>query len=148
MKNEIRMMLHIESRLGEGDTCEVVRFETVGCLRNSGGVSSLSYAEPREEGVKRSFTTLTFRPGTARVHMHRRGGTRAEVIFEVGQTHAGIYEVEPYSFDMAVRSHEIVASLGEEGGEILLRYEREIGSDKAPVVFRLTGSPLYEEVTL
>lgn len=143
VKAETRMAIRLESRM-EKDPHAGTVYETVGCLRRRGGVSSLSFTEEHGDGQK-SLCTLSLDSDVPGVRVRRRGGIRCEMVFRPGEAHTSVYEIAPYRFDITVRSHEIKASLCEEGGEILLRYEREIGGERDLVRFRLTATPLKEE---
>ena len=143
MKEQHTMALTITSVLGEGENREEYTLTSRGQLRMASGVNSLTYTEDLEG--KKVHTTLTYRLHANRVHLKKRGGMKSEIILEENFEHTSLYEIPPYSFDMTVRSQVVKASLGADGGEIVLSYQRTIGGDTAPVEMRIVGIPMETE---
>ncbi len=139
MKETYRLTADIRSTVGESEECETYTMRVKARLDITGGSHTLSFTEEREGG--RVFTTLTYTPGRARVHMKSRGGVKSEMIFDPATPHVSRYEVAPLSFELTVRSREVRAHLDGNGGEIFLSYTRELAGDSTPVVYHLVAVP-------
>ncbi len=103
---------------------------------------TLSFREERDGGV--IYTTMTYEPGGSRVHMRGRGNAKSDILFDCGEEHHSIYKVGEYKFDLTVRTGEVTATLTEQGGEISLVYERQIGGHIDLVSYQLIGTPTEE----
>ena len=144
MKEQISMSLVVKSAMGEGADKEEYVVTCRGQLRMASGVNSLTYTEEMEG--RRVHTTLTYRLHAGRVHLKKRGAVKSEMVFEEGFEHVSIYEMPPYRFDMTVLSRKVKASLGEDGGEIVLVYMRTIGGDTTQVTLTIAGTPVGEDL--
>ena len=69
------------------------------------------------EGTKTSFSV-----GPEGVVMSREGSLNSRMIFEEGKKHLFLYETPVGAMTMGVRTHKIMNSLGEHGGEIEIDY--------------------------
>ncbi len=138
MKEQIPMLAHIESTIGDAH----VAYDVKARLSVVGDHHSLAFTEERESG--RVFTTLSFRPGVARVHMKCRGGVKSEMIFDPATPHTSVYELSPLAFDLTVTTETARVALDALGGTLCLSYTREIGGDASHVTYTLTAMP--EEV--
>ena len=108
--------------LAEGDT--ETSEETSFCTyRSDGDIISVSYKTQTEGGE----VNTSYRLCAGSLTVSRSGAINSLMIFCVGETHTSIYEIPPYKFDMAVTAKRLCSELNENGGEIDLLYEMNIG---------------------
>ena len=87
---------------------------------------TLSYDERAEDG---SVVHCTVMENGSTVCVSRTGAVLADMIFEEGRTHASLYRIPPYSFDMQITAKRIRGELSL-GKDLILVYNMEIGGAK------------------
>ena len=113
---------NVENGLSVGDP-EVTVISASGSLTAEGDVLTLQYAEEGEG--QRPDVTLSYRNGG--IILSRRGSVVVDLVFEEGEECRSVYSVPPYKFDMTVDTRRIRSTLSEDGGELQLIYNMNIG---------------------
>ena len=113
---------NVENGLSVGDP-EVTVISASGSLTAEGDVLTLQYAEEGEG--QRTDVTLSYRNGG--IILSRRGSVVVDLVFEEGEECRTVYSVPPYKFDMTVDTRRIRSTLSEDGGELQLIYNMNIG---------------------
>ena len=113
---------NVENGLSVGDP-EVTVISASGSLTAEGDVLTLQYAEEGEG--QRTDVTLSYRNGG--IILSRRGSVVVDLVFEEGEECRSVYSVPPYKFDMTVDTRRIRSTLSEDGGELQLIYNMNIG---------------------
>lgn len=108
-----------------------------GSLTCEDGTLTLKYAEEAEG--QRTDCTLIYRDGG--VILSRRGSVVVDLVFEEGEDCNTVYSVPPYRFDMTVRTKKIRATLTENGGELQLIYDMNIGGQDKRVRMYIAVCP-------
>ncbi len=62
-----------------------------------------------------------------RITVSRRGAIKSVFLFEEGKSHASIYEITPYKFDMTIITKKLKYNLSEDGGIIDILYTMSVG---------------------
>ena len=99
-----------------------------GFLKISEGGYEITYTEQTEGG--KVISDITVSENTVRVK--RVGAVSSDMLFDVGRTHASVYTVSPYSFDVEVTAKKIRNNLTRDTGRLDIHYSMKIGgADKA-----------------
>lgn len=127
----------VESRLADQNETTTASVACLGYLVLEGDTLSLTYREEDEEGG-RSYTTLT--PEGDGVRLHRAGALRMDTRLVAGESTTCVWGVPPYSFDMHLDCHAAEITLTQEGGRVLLDYDRHVMGDTARVRVLVTAT--------
>ena len=113
----------------EPDNIELV---TEGTMEFRAGGCDICYEESDLTGL--SGVTTRFRVEPGRVILQRTGKLNSEMIFEEGQSHTSLYQMEFGALMITVCAERIFAQLGTSGGIVDLIYKIEIEQTTAGTV--------------
>ncbi len=139
MAETYRMTVHIESVIGPPSDEDRFTSTAPARLEISGDRRTLTFCEGDESG--KTYTTFAFRQGERRVEMRSRGNVTNEICFDPSEAFTTVYHAAPLTFDLTVRSQEVLASLDKNGGEIRLVYTRWLGGYVSHVRYLLRAVP-------
>ena len=115
------ILIRLESLQTTAGETEGVEQEFPGTLTLQEGGWAVSYREPEESGLGKSFTTLTAAPG--KVILDRTGETACRMVFREGRRTLGDY-TSPYGrFDLEIFTRKISAALDGAEGKLELHYD-------------------------
>lgn len=116
---------------GEGDAREdAVHLITSGVFIKEGDEKyRLCYDEIMDESLPAQHVTLTFSEGT--VSMDRDGEYRSNLVFARGARYEGQYTTPYGDMDMAVYCTKLSYLIDDEGGEMSLQYQLDLGGQFA-----------------
>ena len=101
--------------------------EADGIYRFDDGNAFISFSE--EDGGKRR-TEISLIGGA--VTVRRSGAIESEMYFCEGESHASLYGIPPYQFDVTVNTRRVRVEIDNRGGKIDLFYNMNIGgADKS-----------------
>ena len=134
----IRMTVTEASRVvgADGEASEM-RCVAPGCLR--GGV--LTYTT-EADGAK-VFHRVDLRE-VGRVTVTRSGAIVSELVFSVGERHASVYRIPPFSFDMEIVTRSLSVSMSEAGGSIRLCFASRLGGAEQETELTVSAVPRGE----
>lgn len=125
MTTETTVCLSLSSEIFDNESgereCDERRL--VGLLRERDGLRRLTYTETSEGGEIRS--ELLFSSG--RIRLCRTGALRSDIVFAEGLSHASVYEIPPYRFDMVTVTERLRVAFDDAHGDVELRYRTELG---------------------
>ena len=104
-----------------------------GTFRIEGDEITLSYTE--KQSGSEVFTRIRVLEDS--VVLERRGSIDAVMIFKEGEGYQSIYSVPPYQFDMSLYTRKIIKDLSQDGGELTLVYDAEVGGSKTACRMRI-----------
>ncbi len=119
--------------LPEGES-EVTESRALGYLHILDGITLITYVECAEDGTE---TTTEIKCEGDTVRVLRRGAIESDIMLTKGVTHASLYSVVPYKFDIEVTAKKIRSSLGESGGRLDLIYDMTIGGAKKSIRMKI-----------
>lgn len=123
MKKEV--ILSIRGRQAYQDQePDVIELVTEGTLEYRDGGWDIQYEESDLTGL--SGVTTTFRVEPDRVLLNRTGKLRSEMVFQEGQSHNSLYQMEFGALMITVCATRIFAQLDDSGGMIDLVYTIDI----------------------
>lgn len=117
---------------GEADRTE---FVTEGDYVFRGGKYFLKYKEGLIEGEESLTTMIKLDKNT--VTMTRSGSANTQMIFEGGKRHLSHYETPMGSFTIGILTDSMQVNLGENGGDVKIKYVLEINNVKTENNLRL-----------
>ena len=88
------------------------------------GVSTFSYVESELTGLDGLLTTFNVEPD--RVVLRRGDGQGGDMIFAENLKHHFLYETPYGSITMGIDTHSITKNMGEDGGNLEIRYDIEV----------------------
>lgn len=128
MKREV--VLSIRGRQSyDGQEPEVIELMTEGTLELSGGGWDISYEETELTGMAGVTTTFRVEPG--KVILRRTGKLRSEMVFQQGEHHESLYQLDFGALLMAVTAKFVYFDIVPDGGVIDLVYDIEIENSAA-----------------
>lgn len=138
-----KVMIKISSTVEELDvgglaeSSEKSENKLLGSLCATDGVLTLSYKESTDGGEVFSEIIIC----ADEIAVRRTGALTSEFIFAEGREHSSLYSVGPYAFDATVVAKRIRNSLTEDGGELTLLYEMEVGGAKKRIRMKIEVKP-------
>ena len=137
-QNVILSILGRQTYLGqEPDTIELV---TEGVLEDRGNAWFLSYEESDLTGMGGVTTTFIVEPD--KVTLKRTGKLNSEMVFQEGQVHESLYQVEFGALMISVCASRVMADICHDGGMIDLVYAIELEQSAAgPIDYHLDIRP-------
>jgi len=108
---------------------EVVELVTEGILESVADGWKLTYEESDLTGLRGVTTTFHVEPG--KITLSRKGPLRSEMVFQEGQFHESLYQMEFGALMITVCASRVCYEINEEGGEIDLTYAIEIEQSAA-----------------
>ena len=126
----VRSVITDLSENGTPDGEETEEFTTTAAVKQSGGLTHISYREAGEGGAVVCDITV----GPSGVHVRRRGAVVTDMHFGTADF-SGIYEIPPYRFDMRIRTEKIRNGLTPDGGRLDLFYLLTVGGAPKRVHF-------------
>ena len=108
---------------------EVSESNAVGNLTVDERGTIISYSESTEGGEVR--TRMEIADGSVSVSRH--GAIESSMLFSEGVAHSSVYGAPPYSFDVRILTKKLRGGIGENGGELSIFYDMEIGGAKKSV---------------
>ena len=110
---------------GEAERTEI---SPDGFLKISDGGYEITYSEVTEGGKVVTDITVT----KDQVRVKRVGAVESDMLFKEGTSHASLYTVDPYSFDVEVVTKKIRNNMTRDAGRLDIHYSMKIGgADKA-----------------
>lgn len=121
-------------------TSEQANEEHLGYMRYSEGegVVRLSYKSVCDGAC----TETVIEPHGGALLLKRRGAIDSDMLFEVGKTHASLYKIPPYSFDMTLTARRVDCSLSPFGGSVELEYFMTVGGCEKECVMHIRAVPV------
>ena len=113
--------LQNQAETGEEDNFELI---TAGRLRRYDGTYTLEYDETDLTGMKGTKTAFEIAP--ERIILVRTGFVNSQMVFEQGRRHLSLYELAEGSLSVGVTTRKLRVDMGDNGGELELRYGLEI----------------------
>ncbi len=101
------------------------------------GVERIAY-KSKEGGAE---VQTQIEPRGRLIRLVRSGAIESDMLFEVGLTHASVYKIPPFSFDMSLTARRTECSLSPFGGTLILEYAMEIGGAKKECLMHITVTP-------
>jgi len=95
---------------------EVVELVTEGILESVADGWKLTYEESDLTGLRGVTTTFHVEPG--KITLSRKGPLRSEMVFQEGQFHESLYQMEFGALMITVCASRVCYEINEEGGEI------------------------------
>ena len=105
---------------GEAEKTEI---SPEGFLKISDGLYEITYTEMTEGGKVVSEILVT----DDSVTVKRVGAVESNMRFEEGKTHASLYGVPPYSFDVEILTKKIRNNMTRDSGRLDIHYLMKIG---------------------
>ena len=105
---------------GEAEKTEI---SPEGFLKISDGLYEITYTEMTEGGKVVSEILVT----DDSVTVKRVGAVESNMRFEEGKTHASLYGVPPYSFDVEILTKKIRNNMTRDSGRLDIHYTMKIG---------------------
>ena len=118
------------------DECEVSESSALGTLTVSERGALISFTEESEGGEVRTKIEML----GGRIRVCRHGAIESDLHFTEGVAHTSLYGAPPYTFDMSIFTRKIRGSMTEDGGEVNIFYDMEIGGAKKSIKMTLTCS--------
>lgn len=123
MKKEV--VLSIQGRQNyEDQEPEIIELVTDGTMEFRDGGWDIVYEESDLTGLAGVTTTFRVKPGT--VTLSRTGRLHSEMVFQVGQFHESLYQMEFGALMITVCASQVDFDLTEQGGTIDLVYAIDI----------------------
>lgn len=123
MKKEV--ILSIQGRQNyEDQDPEIIELVTGGTLEFRDGGWDIVYEESDLTGLDGVTTTFRLEPG--KVTLTRTGRLRSEMVFQVGQFHESLYQMEFGALLLTVCASQVDYDLTEQGGTVDLVYAIDI----------------------
>lgn len=130
---KIPVMLLIRGRQSyQEQEPDVIELVTEGQMEFRDGGWDICYEETDPTGL--SGVTTLFRVEAGRVILRRSGKLVSEMVFEEGNSHTSLYQMEFGALMITVCAQRIFAQLGPEGGMIDLIYKIDIEQTTAGTV--------------
>ncbi len=131
-----------------GQDPDSMEFTTEGTLTATHYGYLLEYDESALTGMEGTHTAFQIRPRS--VALIRSGAFRSQMIFEPGKKHYSMYDTPFGSMTMDIVTSDIVSSVGEQGGELDIRYAIEIqhqltGESRFQIKVRPAATPQSAE---
>ncbi len=108
---------------------ETIELVTEGVLSKTEKGYALSYQESQLTGLE--GTTTTFQVEGNQVTLLRTGAVNSQMVFQQGRQHLSLYNTPYGSLSIGVSTRRIRSTLDDCGGELLIDYAIQIGSDAA-----------------
>ena len=108
---------------------EVIELVTEGILQQRDGGWDLTYEESDLTGLQGVTTNFRIEPG--KIVLTRTGKLDSQVVFQEGQTHDSLYQMEFGALMLTVRGKKVAYDLTEEGGVVDMAYGIEIEQSAA-----------------
>ncbi len=136
-----KVKIKISSQVkNEGDPIpERTEEEVLGIMRSDAneGALRISYKTASEGAATETAMELY---GSS-VRLIRSGAVESNILFEAGKSHASLYRIPPFSFDMSVKTTRLENNLAHRGGSLILEYEMKIGGAKKLCFMHLSVTP-------
>ena len=108
---------------------EVIELVTEGILQQRDGGWDLTYEESDLTGLQGVTTNFRIEPG--KIVLTRTGKLDSQMVFQEGQTHDSLYQMEFGALMLTVRGKKVAYDLTEEGGVVDMAYGIEIEQSAA-----------------
>ncbi len=112
-----------------GQEPEVIELVTEGTLEQTAEGWKLTYEESELTGLSGVTTTFLVQPG--KVTLSRKGPLNSQMVFQEGQFHESLYQMEFGALMITVRASKVQYDIAELGGTIDLTYAIEIEQSAA-----------------
>lgn len=103
---------------------ETIELVTEGILGNRADGWFVTYKESELTGLQGVTTTFRLEPGV--VTLERKGPLNSAMVFQEGQSHQSLYQMEFGALMLTVCARKVSYSLDENGGTVDLVYDIEI----------------------
>lgn len=128
-----RVILDIRGRQAYLDQePEVIELVTEGTMELRSGGWDICYEETDLTGLRGVTTTFRVVPGE--VILERTGKLHSQMIFQLGQTHESLYQMDFGALMIAVTARQVLFDITPDGGFIDLVYDIEIENTASGVV--------------
>jgi len=111
---------------------EIIELVTEGILKQIDDGWELSYEESAMTGLEGVTTTFRIFPG--KIVLSRTGKLKSEMVFQVGQMHDSLYQMEFGALMITVCATRVDYALSEDGGVVDLVYGIEIEQSEGGVI--------------
>lgn len=111
---------------------EIIELVTEGILKQIDDGWELSYEESALTGLEGVTTTFRIFPG--KIVLSRTGKLKSEMVFQVGQMHDSLYQMEFGALMITVCATRVDYALSEDGGVVDLVYGIEIEQSEGGVI--------------
>lgn len=108
---------------GDG-TPDAIELTTRGKLYRKNGKYFITYQETSLTGMEGVTTTVKL--DGEQVILMRNGPVASHMVFQEGEKHWGIYQVEGQPMTVAVNAHKVAHTIDDRGGDLELDYSVEI----------------------
>jgi uncharacterized beta-barrel protein YwiB (DUF1934 family) len=113
----------------EGQSGDILELVTEGRYYKEGNAYCVTYNESEVTGMEGTTTTLKVDGET--VTLIRIGSVNSQFVFQKGQKHICHYDTEYGAFTIGVYARRVNVDVNDQGGEIQVDYELEIGNNKS-----------------
>ncbi len=128
--NVIPVLVSIHSSVRrDDDSEEPISLMTTGTLTLQEDSAFVTYQETLDESIPPQTVVVTVKDDM--VTMHREGDYSTQMVFQRGQRYECEYHMPFGSMEMAVFCTRLHYDLAEDGGEILLVYQMDMGGQFA-----------------
>lgn len=125
-----KVMLNLQGRQAyAGQEADAIELTTEGTMDFRDGGWEISYEESELTGLGGVRTTFRVEPG--KVTLTRTGKLSSQMIFQQGQSHESLYQMEFGALLIVVTARQVLFDLTPEGGFIDLVYDIEIENSAA-----------------
>lgn len=112
----------------DGEEDSAVELVTEGKYYKKGDKYYISYKETEVTGFDQN-TTTTLKVDGDTVALTRFGEVNTHMVFKSGEKHMGYYETPFGSFTIGIISNDVKIDIGDNGGDIRIKYLLEIDSN-------------------
>ena len=127
------VMLSLRGRQSyDGQEPEIIELVTEGTMEFREGGWDISYEESELTGLAGVTTLFRVEPG--KVTLTRTGRLHSEMVFQEGQSHSSLYQMEFGALMLTVKATSVFFDIVSDGGVIDLVYSIDIENTAAGVI--------------
>ena len=128
-KKVLLSVVGVVQDVGSEESSDEMRLVTTGELSGEDDSWNLRYIETQPDTAETHKVTFTMKDGV--VTMSREGAYNTSMIFSQGNRFEGSYETPYGALDMGVYPTQVKYSVDDARGEVLLKYQLDIGGQFA-----------------
>lgn len=128
-KKVLLSVVGVVQDVGSEESSDEMRLVTTGELSGENDSWNLRYIETQPDTAETHKVTFTMKDGV--VTMSREGAYNTSMIFSQGNRFEGSYETPYGALDMGVYPTQVKYSVDDARGEVLLKYQLDIGGQFA-----------------
>lgn len=117
----------------ESEVSDSSYFGSLKCFENE---YKISYKEENENGIVSCDIVIT----DEQIVVRRTGSIISTLVFNEKEPYQTIYELPPYKFDMTVNTKKIRNSITQNGGNVEIIYEMNVGGAKKRTSMKINAS--------